>query len=199
MKTIVLVLALILAGPVLAGAGEDAAHETAAATVMQAQQREAMQAVQALAGRLQAELKKAMQEEGPAHAIAVCKSRARVIAGEIGAKHGLDIRRVSLRNRNPDNTPRAWEKKVLEDFERQKRDGRPVESLTYVTVARTGSGRQFRFMKAIPTRAICTLCHGADIAPAVEKELDRLYPEDRARGFRPGDIRGAFVVTRDLR
>jgi hypothetical protein len=53
-------------------------------------------------------------------------------------------------------------------------------------------------MQAIPTGALCLQCHGENISPEVQAELARLYPEDKATGYSAGDIRGAFVVTRDL-
>jgi len=50
-------------------------------------------------------------------------------------------------------------------------------------------------MKAIPMRAEpCLLCHGAP-EPALKAEIDRLYPQDQATGFRPGELRGAFTVS----
>ena len=55
--------------------------------------------------------------------------------------------------------------------------------------------RVFRYMKAIGTQPVCTACHGAAIAPGVAAALDDLYPEDRARGFGVGDIRGAFSIV----
>ncbi|MGM0774574.1 MAG: c-type heme family protein, partial [Pseudomonadota bacterium] len=39
-------------------------------------------------------------------------------------------------------------------------------------------------------------CHGKSIDPEVKAKLDELYPEDQATGFSEGDLRGAFVVTR---
>jgi hypothetical protein len=53
-------------------------------------------------------------------------------------------------------------------------------------------------MKAIPTGDVCLLCHGAQLAPGVSQVLTELYPEDKATGFSMGDIRGAFVVTREI-
>ena len=50
-------------------------------------------------------------------------------------------------------------------------------------------------MKAIGTQPVCTLCHGASIAPEGTAALDALYPEDRAREFEVGDIRGAFSIV----
>ena len=50
-------------------------------------------------------------------------------------------------------------------------------------------------MKAIGTQPVCTVCHGNGIAPEVAARLDALYPDDLARGFEAGDIRGAFSIV----
>ncbi|MDE0059891.1 MAG: DUF3365 domain-containing protein [Defluviicoccus sp.] len=42
---------------------------------------------------------------------------------------------------------------------------------------------------------MCTVCHGTNIAPEVAAALDALYPDDLARGFEVGDIRGAFSIV----
>jgi hypothetical protein len=43
---------------------------------------------------------------------------------------------------------------------------------------------------------LCMKCHGADdrIPDEVKEALAKAYPEDEARGFAPGDIRGQFWV-----
>ena len=53
-------------------------------------------------------------------------------------------------------------------------------------------------MKAIPTQPLCLACHGQEIAPPVAEKLAELYPGDKATGFEEGDLRGAFVVVRQL-
>jgi hypothetical protein len=53
-------------------------------------------------------------------------------------------------------------------------------------------------MKAIPTGAVCLACHGETIAPPIAAKINELYPQDQATGFREGDLRGAFVVTKTL-
>lgn len=50
-------------------------------------------------------------------------------------------------------------------------------------------------MKAIPTAALCVKCHGETIDPEVEAKLKALYPNDQARGFKEGDLRGAFTLS----
>ena len=70
--------------------------------------------------------------------------------------------------------------------------------MTWSEIAAIDGKRQFRFMKAIPTGALCLQCHGSSISPEVSARLAELYPDDKATGYATGDIRGAFVVTRNL-
>jgi len=152
-------------------------------------------AVQELAGALQSELKSAIQDGGPVSAIVVCNAKAMLITQQVSDEQGLHISRVSLKNRNPANRPNEWQTAVLEDFERQKAEGKDVGSLDWSDTVAVEGGREFRFMKAIPTGDVCLLCHGAQLAPGVSEVLAELYPADKAIGFAMGDIRGAFVVT----
>lgn len=162
----------------------------------QAEVANAKVAIKEFAGALQAELKGAMKAGGPVAAIAVCSTKASPIAKKVAAQHGLDLSRVSLKNRNPGNTANPWQSAVLKDFEKKKLAGEDVTQIGWTETADTDDGKEFRFMKAIPTGEICLRCHGAELAPEVSGILAELYPEDRATGYKEGDIRGAFVVTR---
>ncbi len=153
-------------------------------------------AIQELAGALQTELKSAIQNGGPVSAIEVCNTRAIPVTRRVSDEQGLNVKRVSLKNRNPVNAPNEWETAVLEDFERQKAAGKDVGGLVWTDTVEVDGGHEFRFMKAIPTGDVCLLCHGAQLAPGVSQVLVELYPADQATGFALGDIRGAFVVTR---
>jgi hypothetical protein len=158
----------------------------------------AKSAIKMFAGALKSELKKAIEEGGPVNAISVCNTKALSITRKISEEEGLNLGRVSLKNRNPKNAPNEWQRKALEDFEIRKSKGEAVESMTYSDIIEQKDGKQFRFMKAIPTGEVCILCHGANIAPEVMIKLKELYPNDKATGFKIGDIRGAFVVTKEF-
>ena len=164
----------------------------------QAEAASAKAAIKEVAGALQSELKGAMQAGGPVAAIAVCNTRAMPITERVAAEHGMQLSRVSLKNRNPDNAPNEWQSAVLEDFEAQKSAGNDITSLAWSETANVDGGKEFRLMKAIPTAKICLSCHGSELAPDVSQIIADLYPEDRATGYSEGDIRGAFVVTRQL-
>jgi len=108
------------------------------------------------------------------------------------------LSRVSLKNRNPENAPNEWQTSVLEDFEDRKAAGSDVGSIAWSETVTVDGEQEFRFMKAIPTAAVCLTCHGTNLAPEVSQALAELYPQDLATGFSEGDIRGAFVATRNL-
>ena len=147
---------------------------------------------------LKGELMQAMQAGGPVNAIGVCKLRAPAIAGELGARKGWQVGRTSLKVRNPVNTPDDWERAGLESFEQRKQTGEDPATLEYYAVVEQEGKPVFRYMKAIPTAELCLTCHGAAIDPAVAAQLAELYPGDQARGYKMGDIRGAFTFVEPL-
>ena len=160
---------------------------------------QAQTAVAGFANALKSELTSAMQAGGPMNAIEVCNERAPAIAEALSLENGLNLSRVSLRNRNPDNAPNAWQTAVLQDFEERRANGEPPATLTWQEVANVNGQREFRFMRAIPTAPVCLACHGESIAQPVAEKIAELYPADQATGFREGDLRGAFVVTRAMK
>ena len=164
----------------------------------QAEAAAAKAAIKALAGALQTELKGAMKTGGPVAAIGLCSTQAMPITQKVATDQGLSLSRVSLKNRNPANLPNEWQIAVLEDFEQKKVAGQDISSLALSEVVNVGGVQEFRFMKAIPTGAVCLNCHGTNISPEVSQILADLYPEDLATGYREGDIRGAFVSIQKL-
>lgn len=185
MKTLIPLLALVLAsGPALAG--------------QPTEKEQAMAATAAFGKALKTELVAAMKSGGPLAAIEVCHTRAPAIAQTVSAEQGLEVARVSSRNRNPGNAPNDWQADVLATFEERIEGGEDAAGLTWQATAKVEGGREYRFMKAIPTDGVCLACHGKSIEPAVAEKLTELYPEDKATGFSQGDLRGAFVVTKKL-
>ena len=147
---------------------------------------------------LKLELKAAMREGGPGNAVRVCNTKAPQIAAEFSQKYGWRIGRTSLKLRNPNDAPDAWEMKVLQEFEKRKAAGEDIRTLEYAEIVRTDGKKQFRYMKAIPTEKVCLTCHGTEIEPEEAAALKKFYPHDQATGFMEGDIRGAFTVTQPM-
>ena len=154
--------------------------------------------VKEFVGQLQGELKAAMKAGGPTNAINVCKDKAPGIAKSLSEKYGWIIARTSLKTRNPNNAPDAWETKVLNDFETRKAKGEAVKPMAHFEFVENNDKKNFRFMKAIPTGEVCLKCHGSEIKPEIKAKLQELYPNDKATGFKLGDIRGAFTISQPM-
>ncbi len=149
--------------------------------------------------RLKGELMGAMKADGPVKAIEVCNVAAPAIAGEV-SKDGWTVGRTSLKLRNAKAKPDAWEKQTLEFFEAEKAKGADVAKLERSEIADVNGVPTFRYMKAIPTaEQPCLTCHGSNVPEPVKARLAQLYPDDQATGFKAGDIRGAFTLSKPLR
>jgi hypothetical protein len=151
--------------------------------------------IENFSSHLKKELQEAIQAGGPVNAIEVCNIRASKIAASL-SQEGWQVGRTSLKVRNPSNLADEFEKKVLEDFERRKNGGRDIKQLTYYEMTEVDGYSVFRYMEAIPTGEICLACHGNDITDPVINKLDQLYPHDKARAYKSGDIRGAFTLRK---
>lgn len=170
------------------------AIQTASADTNKERAMSSKKVVKEFMGQLKGELEKAMKSSGPVAAIEVCNTKAPEIAKGLSEKYGWKVARTSLKTRNTSNKPDAWETQVLQKFEQRKAAGEDVKPMAYFE---TVNGN-FRFMKAIPTGEVCLKCHGEKIDPKITAKLDELYPADKARGFKLGDIRGAFTITHSM-
>lgn len=160
---------------------EDAAQAPAAAAMTDAQIAEKGKAViGAFKKKLLGMLSAAMNEGGPAKAIPVCSDEAPALALDM-AGSGVRVGRTSHKLRNPSNAPAAWMKPTLEEFA-AKNGGEP----RVVRLPDGGAG----YIEPLMTQELCVSCHGAQIAPEVQAQLDKLYPHDQATGFTAGDLRG---------
>lgn len=138
-------------------------------------------------------VKAAMQSGGPAKAVEACQ----LLAPEIAAQHSRapwTVGRTALKLRNPANAADAWERKVLEQFAARAAAGEPLAEMKHAEIV----GGEFRLMKAIPTGEPCLACHGQAIKPELAAVIDQRYPQDQARGFALGELRGAFTLRRPV-
>jgi hypothetical protein len=146
------------------------------------------------------ELKTAMTAGGPAQAIGVCKERAPKIAAEAAQRTGMQIKRVSPKNRNPKGVPDAWETEAQASLEQRLAAGEKPETLDTHSVVNTPDGKVFRYAKALVMQPMCTNCHGAEdkLSPDVKARLTAEYPDDKAIGYTPGMIRGVLSIKKSL-
>ncbi|MGI9384597.1 MAG: Tll0287-like domain-containing protein [Methyloligellaceae bacterium] len=159
---------------------------------------EARALVKAFAGRLKKELVTALKSGGATEAVSVCNVAAPAIAAEKAEASGWEVGRTSLKLRNTGNAPDDWERRVLDMFEAKKAKGADPKTLEHFEVVQRDGKPMFRYMKAIPAGKPCLTCHGEALPPKLVGHLKSLYPNDKATGFKLGDLRGAFTLARPL-
>ena len=158
-------------------------------------QQEARQLAQQFVGQLKPQLKQAMTEGGPTHAIEICANVAPRIADSMTAQSGWLVKRVSLKSRNASRAqPDKWEQAVLQQFDQRQAAG---ESATAIHYSETVNG-QYRYMQAQGVAAICLTCHGEDLSEPVRATLEKYYPDDWATGYSLGQVRGAISLSKKL-
>ena len=148
-----------------------------------------------------AAMQEAVATRGVADAIPVCKEQAPQLIKEKRQETGWDIRRVSLKARNPERgTPDAWEAEKLAEFERRAASGEKPESIEVGEIVTLAGKPHFRYMKALPVGDVCLACHGPaeTLDSGLKARLAESYPQDRATGYSKGQIRGALTVKRPL-
>jgi len=150
--------------------------------------------------KLLAVLTEEIGKNGPEGAILVCRDKAPQLAKAASDETGWSVRRVSLRNRNPRAVPDGWERAALEDFDRRAASGESATTLEKAEIVTEGGKQSYRYMRALPTQSLCLNCHGSpeQLTPAVMEKLKALYPDDKAVGYRPGDIRGAMTIRKPV-
>ncbi len=149
-------------------------------------------------GALKSELVAAMEEGGPVNAIGVCNERAPEIATTLSSE-GWTVGRSSHRLRNPENAPDPFTAATIEDFLTRVAAGESMDAMARAEIVEENGQQVFRLVKAIPAGEVCLKCHGGDnVDAAVVDRLATLYPEDKARGFAMGDMRGVFTLSKVL-
>ncbi len=150
--------------------------------------------------KLLAVLQEEIAKGGPEGAVDVCRDKAPQLAKEASEKTGWQVRRVSLKNRNPKAVPDTWEQAVLQDFDRRAAAGENPATLEKGEVVVEGGVKVYRYMKALPVQPLCLNCHGAaeNISPATKARLAERYPDDKGTGYAVGQIRGAMTIKRAL-
>ena len=169
---------------------------------MEQHKAEAKKITKAFFNELKGELVKGMKAGGPVAAIGVCNSLAPAIAMKHSQETGWSVARTSLKLRNPANAPDSWETGVLKQFEERRAKGESPDTLAYAEIVEEDGDKYYRFMKGIvmpPMEKMpCLKCHGENIDAKTTAKLDELYPEDKARGYQAGQVRGAFTLKKKL-
>lgn len=149
---------------------------------------------------LKSVLMKNLSEGGPLQAITVCSDTAQELTNIIGKKSNVDLKRVTFKPRNPKDTTDAFETKVLSRWHELMSEGNFDKENEYFEIVEIEDKPYARYMKPIFIQGPCLTCHGSDnmISSEVKDLLKEKYPDDKATGYKPGDLRGAISVKKKL-
>ena len=156
--------------------------------------REARQISAELAEKVRGLLFQELEKGGVTHAVRVCSELAQQMTQQFTGRTGHNIRRVSLRYRNPKNAPDDYERRKLEQLDLINLE-KKLEN-DYFEVVKDQGRETLRYMKPLIVVPVCLTCHGPkeNIPSEVRTILLEKYPDDRATGFLVGDVRGAISV-----
>lgn len=152
-------------------------------------------AAQELMSRLSARLQAALEEQGPVGAVNVCSDEAQALTKAYSVERGVNVRRVSLRTRNPLNQPDHFERSWMERVDEIKVDLH-APPFGAMIPAEDGAPAEYRYLAPIYLKPLCLTCHGSpeQIPADVQAVLNERYPNDQGIGFALGDFRGAVSV-----
>ncbi|WP_244242134.1 Tll0287-like domain-containing protein [Leptospira kanakyensis] len=129
-------------------------------------------------------------EGGTKQAIPFCKLNAIGFTNGLGQKNGVTLRRITNKPRNQSNLLSANEEKIFLEIEKLKTPEGvfPNKSIT--------SDDSVTVYIPIPVMGFCLQCHGNlnEIQKTTKQILDQEYPNDKAIGYKVGELRGLFSV-----
>jgi hypothetical protein len=139
-----------------------------------------------------------IQTNGVVEAVSVCSDTAQVLTNNYGINKGVFIRRVSFNNRNENNYPDDFEKKILNKFELLRQNNELNDKTEHFEIVKEGEFKYSRYLKPILIQAECLNCHGSEneILPEVKELIALKYPSDKAIGYSIGELRGAVSVKK---
>ncbi len=145
----------------------------------------------ALVQKLGGELKAVMQKEGPVAAVNFCSQNALTLTHQVSKSEDVKIKRTTLQQRNPVNKPSAEEIKILNAWNDTLAKGEQPAAF----LVNTGSHQYIYYKPLLINNDVCLKCHGTvDEQSPLGKAIKAAYPNDRATGYKMGDLRGMIVV-----
>ena len=154
---------------------------------------EGIKYIKMLGGALKKEVKAKMKED-PSGALAMgfCSTKAGEITEKINTQlpHYATVRRTALKLRNQANKADATDINVMKSYEEKITD----KTFSPKDIKLVETKDAYRIYKPLVAKAMCLKCHGQNISDDMQAILNKTYPNDKATGFKEGDLRGVIVA-----
>jgi len=133
----------------------------------------------------------AIQSKGTLAALEFCNIQAIPLTDSMSVQYNAQIKRVSDKNRNPNNKANAEELKYIQHFKEvvaTQQEPKPVV---------LEKGNKVQFYYPITTNTMCLQCHGKQVTEEVRLQTLKLYPQDLAVGYEENEVRGIWSIQFD--
>lgn len=142
-------------------------------------------------GVLGKNLLNAITNQGVENALAFCSTQAYPLTDSMSNVLNAKIKRVSDKNRNPQNAANEAELAYIQVGKETLKKGEKIKPLVTET-----AGKVVAYYPIL-TDKMCLQCHGKpkeEILPKTWSKIKSLYPKDLAIGYGEKELRGIWVV-----
>ena len=147
---------------------------------------------QELLKQLGPKLKHEIQTNGIVAAADFCNTNALTLTEEVNLHQlqGISVKRTSLKERNTANTALEDERKVLASMQKM------LDNKKLPAYILKKENKTYKYYKPLVIKnETCLACHGnISQNPELSTFMKEHYPEDKATGYKMGELRGAVVV-----
>lgn len=133
----------------------------------------------------------AINSKGTEDALSFCNERAIPLTDSMQTSLGVNIKRASDNNRNPDNAATLDELEYILQSKKMLDNGQELKPQIHE------KGNKMVGYYPILSNQMCLQCHGKpndDIQLKTIKKIDKLYPNDKAKGYGVNELRGIWVI-----
>ena len=139
-------------------------------------------------------LKTAISQQGVEYAIEFCKLQAMPLTDSLSKKFAAQIRRTSIKIRNPANRPNDLESQILDAYQYNVENGLDLAA----NLQRIDQDYLLYTHPIVLNNPLCLNCHGKpgdQITDEHAQLLTSLYPDDEAVGYQLGELRGMWSIV----
>jgi len=155
---------------------------------------EGVQYIKMLGGALKSELQRKIKaDKSGVEAVRFCQTHAGKITKAVNAKLPAyaRVRRTALKLRNAEeNHADAIDVKVMQAYVAA------IQAKTFSPkdIKVVKDGEVTRIYKPLLAKPVCLVCHGSKVSKAIQREIAKAYPNDKAINFKEDTLRGVIVA-----
>ncbi len=134
-----------------------------------------------------------VKQKGPEYAVEFCSKDADRLTDSVSSVLGLKIRRLAKKYRNPDNETLGKDSLIFKKYILDWLGHQPLKE--QIIIDRDGHPVYYNPIKV---KHFCLTCHGEPgktMNPDLAEKIKKHYPNDKAIGFKEGQLRGMWVIT----